>query len=124
MARSIQPASLPKEVPELEGWQIYPYYRSAREVGDGYEFHFLSYGRLGLVVGDATGKAAIPSVRRAGSRHFLSSTSASGSLWRSRTSSCVSSPMAKYASCSRAHAPQNATPRISTSALRGQGFSA
>jgi serine phosphatase RsbU (regulator of sigma subunit)/predicted ester cyclase len=56
-ARSIQQASLPKEVPELEGWQITPYYQPAREVGgDFYDFHPLSEGRLGLVVGDATGK--------------------------------------------------------------------
>jgi serine phosphatase RsbU (regulator of sigma subunit) len=57
VARRIQQASLPKEVPELEGWQIAPYYRPAREVGgDFYDFHFLSKGRLGLVTGDATGK--------------------------------------------------------------------
>jgi serine phosphatase RsbU (regulator of sigma subunit) len=44
-------------VPELEGWQISPFYRPAREVGgDFYDFHLLSEGRLGLVVGDATGK--------------------------------------------------------------------
>jgi serine phosphatase RsbU (regulator of sigma subunit)/ketosteroid isomerase-like protein len=57
VARSIQQASLPKEVPTLEGWQISPYYQPAREVGgDFYDFHLLSGGRLGLVVGDATGK--------------------------------------------------------------------
>jgi serine phosphatase RsbU (regulator of sigma subunit)/predicted ester cyclase len=57
VARSIQQASLPKEVPSLEGWRISPYYRSAREVGgDFYDFHLLSEGRVGLVVGDATGK--------------------------------------------------------------------
>jgi serine phosphatase RsbU (regulator of sigma subunit) len=57
VARSIQQASLPKEVPELEGWQISPLYQPAREVGgDFYDFHLLSEGRLGLVVGDATGK--------------------------------------------------------------------
>jgi predicted ester cyclase len=57
VARSIQHASLPKEVPQLEGWQISPYYRPAREVGgDFYDFHLLSEGRLGVVVGDATGK--------------------------------------------------------------------
>src|SRR5919112_1393580 len=33
LARSIQRASLPKEVPTLEGWQISPFYRPAREVG-------------------------------------------------------------------------------------------
>src|SRR5918992_3002601 len=57
VARSIQEASLPKEVPELEGWQISPRYQPAREVGgDFYDFHLLSEGRLGVVVGDATGK--------------------------------------------------------------------
>jgi serine phosphatase RsbU (regulator of sigma subunit) len=57
LARSIQRASLPEEVPELEGWQISPYYQPAREVGgDFYDFHFLSEGRVGIVVGDATGK--------------------------------------------------------------------
>ena len=56
MARSIQQASLPKEVPALEGWRITPYYKPAREVGgDFYDFHLLPEGRLGLVVGDATG---------------------------------------------------------------------
>jgi serine phosphatase RsbU (regulator of sigma subunit) len=57
VARSIQQAFLPEEVPQLEGWQITPYYQPAREVGgDFYDFHPLSGGRLGLVVGDATGK--------------------------------------------------------------------
>jgi serine phosphatase RsbU (regulator of sigma subunit) len=57
VARSIQEASLPKEVPTLEGWVISPRYQPAREVGgDFYDFHFLSEGRLGVVVGDATGK--------------------------------------------------------------------
>jgi len=57
VARRIQQASLPEEVPALEGWQISPFYRPAREVGgDFYDFHLLSEGRLGLLVGDATGK--------------------------------------------------------------------
>jgi serine phosphatase RsbU (regulator of sigma subunit) len=57
LARSIQRASLPEEVPQLQGWQISPFYQPAREVGgDFYDFHFLSEGRVGLVVGDATGK--------------------------------------------------------------------
>jgi serine phosphatase RsbU (regulator of sigma subunit) len=57
VARTIQQASLPDEVPTLEGWQIAPYFRPAREVGgDFYEFFELDDGRLALVVGDATGK--------------------------------------------------------------------
>jgi serine phosphatase RsbU (regulator of sigma subunit) len=57
VARSIQQASLPKEVPTLGGWEVVPYYQPAREVGgDFYDFHLLSEGKLGLAVGDATGK--------------------------------------------------------------------
>jgi serine phosphatase RsbU (regulator of sigma subunit) len=57
VARSIQQASLPKKVPELAGWQITPHYQPAREVGgDFYDFHVLPEGRVGFVVGDATGK--------------------------------------------------------------------
>jgi serine phosphatase RsbU (regulator of sigma subunit)/predicted ester cyclase len=57
LARSIQQASLPKEVPRLEGWQISPYYQPAREVGgDFYDFFDLEDGRVVVVVGDATGK--------------------------------------------------------------------
>jgi serine phosphatase RsbU (regulator of sigma subunit)/predicted ester cyclase len=57
VARRIQQAALPAAVPKLEGWQISPYYQPAREVGgDFYDFHLLPEGRLGLVVGDATGK--------------------------------------------------------------------
>ena len=57
VARRIQQASLPMEVPTLEGWQISPYYQPAREVGgDFYDFFELEDGRVGVVVGDATGK--------------------------------------------------------------------
>jgi len=57
VARRIQQASLPKEVPTLEGWEISPHYRPAREVGgDFYDFFELDEARLGVVVGDATGK--------------------------------------------------------------------
>jgi ketosteroid isomerase-like protein len=57
VARRIQQASLPKEVPTLEGWQISPHYQPAREVGgDFYDFFDLQDGRVGVVVGDATGK--------------------------------------------------------------------
>jgi serine phosphatase RsbU (regulator of sigma subunit) len=57
VARRIQQASLPKEVPALKDWQITPFYQPAREVGgDFYDFHLLSEGKLGLAVGDATGK--------------------------------------------------------------------
>ena len=57
VARNIQQASLPKGAPTPEGWQISPYYQPAREVGgDFYDFFELEDGRVGLAVGDATGK--------------------------------------------------------------------
>ena len=57
VARRIQQASLPKETPTLAGWQVSPFYQTAREVGgDFYDFFELEDGRVGVVVGDATGK--------------------------------------------------------------------
>jgi serine phosphatase RsbU (regulator of sigma subunit) len=57
VARSIQQALLPKDMPLPDGWQITPYYQPAREVGgDFYDIFELEDGRLGVVEGDATGK--------------------------------------------------------------------
>src|SRR5215204_4692748 len=56
VARQIQQALLPETIPELDGWRIATYYGPATEVGgDFYDFLELEDGRLGLVVGDATG---------------------------------------------------------------------
>ena len=72
MARSIQQASLPEEVPPLEGWQISPFYQPAREVGgDFYDFLELKGGRLGTVVGDATGKGVPAALVMASARSML-----------------------------------------------------
>ena len=72
VARTIQQASLPKEVPNLEGWQIYPLYRPAREVGgDFYDFFELDDGRLGIVVGDATGHGVPAALVMASARSML-----------------------------------------------------
>jgi serine phosphatase RsbU (regulator of sigma subunit) len=55
--QAIQHAFLPKDVPVLAGWQLMPYYQPAREVGgDFYDFLPFTDGRLGIVIGDATGK--------------------------------------------------------------------
>jgi len=72
VARRIQQASLPEKVPELEGWQISPFYRPAREVGgDFYDFFELEDGQLGLVVGDATGKGVPAALVMASARSML-----------------------------------------------------
>jgi predicted ester cyclase len=72
LARSIQQASLPKEVPTIEGWQVTPYYQSAREVGgDFYDFLEFEDGRVGLVVGDATGKGMPAALVMSSTRSML-----------------------------------------------------
>src|SRR5215211_5061149 len=72
VARRIQQASLPKEAPTLEDWQISPYYQPAREVGgDFYDFFELPNGRLGIVVGDATGKGVPAALVMASARSML-----------------------------------------------------
>jgi serine phosphatase RsbU (regulator of sigma subunit) len=56
-AQAIQHAFLPKDVPAFPGWQLARYYQSAREVGgDFYDFLVFDDGRLGLIIGDVTGK--------------------------------------------------------------------
>src|SRR5215208_5821853 len=72
VARGIQQASLPKEVPTLEGWEVCSLYQPAREVGgDFYDFLELKDGRLGLVVGDATGKGVPAALVMASARSML-----------------------------------------------------
>jgi serine phosphatase RsbU (regulator of sigma subunit) len=72
VARSIQQASLPKEVPTLEGWQISPFYQPAREVGgDFYDFFELEDRRVGVVVGDATGKGIPAALVAEATSHML-----------------------------------------------------
>jgi serine phosphatase RsbU (regulator of sigma subunit) len=56
VARRIQQALLPQTIPQPDGWELTAYYQPAHEVGgDFYDFLELEDGRLGLVVGDATG---------------------------------------------------------------------
>lgn len=57
MARKIQEAMLPQELPRLPGWELHALWQPARAVsGDFYDFIPLPDGRLALVVGDVTDK--------------------------------------------------------------------
>jgi steroid delta-isomerase-like uncharacterized protein len=72
VARQIQRSLLPERTPELYGWQFATYYKPAREVGgDFYDFLELEDGRLGLVVGDATGKGTPAALVMATTRGML-----------------------------------------------------
>ena len=57
IARQIQHAFLPKDLPELAGWQVNAYYQPARAVGgDFYDFLLFEDSRVGIVIGDVTDK--------------------------------------------------------------------
>lgn len=56
-AKRIQQSFLPQNVPDIEGLDIRDWYRSAQEVGgDFYDFIKLPDNRLGIVIGDVSGK--------------------------------------------------------------------
>ena len=75
VARLIQQTLLPKEVPELPGWQISSYYQPAREVGgDFYDFLYFEDGRMGIVIGDVTDKGVPAALVMATTRSILRST--------------------------------------------------
>jgi serine phosphatase RsbU (regulator of sigma subunit) len=72
MAREIQHTLLPKTLPKLPGYDVATYYQPAREVGgDFYDFLELEDGRLGLVVGDATGHGMPAALVMATARSML-----------------------------------------------------
>ena len=74
-AQQIQHTFLPKEVPALPGWHLSPYYQPAREVGgDFYDFLPLADGRLGLVLGDVTGKGVPAALVMTATRTMLRTT--------------------------------------------------
>jgi serine phosphatase RsbU (regulator of sigma subunit)/predicted ester cyclase len=72
VAQRIQQALLPKATPEPGGWKIAQHYQPAREVGgDFYDFLELADGRLGLVIGDVSGKGIAAALVMAGARSVL-----------------------------------------------------
>ena len=72
VARLIQQNFLPKQLPELENWQLAAYYRPAREVGgDFYDVIPLPDDRIGLVIGDVTDKGVPAALVMAATRSVL-----------------------------------------------------
>jgi len=75
VARLIQQNFLPKQLPDLPGWQVSAYYRPAREVGgDFYDVIPLPGGRVGFVVGDVTDKGVPAALVMAATRSVLRAT--------------------------------------------------
>ena len=72
VARRIQQALLPKELPLLDDWEIVPYYQPAREVGgDFYDFLPLADGRVGVIIGDVSGKGIAAALVMANTQSVL-----------------------------------------------------
>lgn len=72
VARLIQQNFLPKELPDLPGWQIAAFYRPAREVGgDFYDVIPLPDGRVGFVIGDVTDKGVPAALVMSATRSVL-----------------------------------------------------
>jgi serine phosphatase RsbU (regulator of sigma subunit)/anti-sigma regulatory factor (Ser/Thr protein kinase) len=72
VAKLIQQNFLPKQLPELPGWQVAAYYRPAREVGgDFYDVIPLLEGRVGFVIGDVTDKGVPAALVMAATRSVL-----------------------------------------------------
>jgi PAS domain S-box-containing protein len=72
VARLIQHTLLPKTLPRLPGYDVAAYYQPAREVGgDFYDFLELEDGRLGLIVGDVSGKGVPAAIVMAITRTML-----------------------------------------------------
>jgi serine phosphatase RsbU (regulator of sigma subunit)/anti-sigma regulatory factor (Ser/Thr protein kinase) len=72
VATLIQQNFLPKQLPDLSGWQVAAYYRPAREVGgDFYDFIELDEDKLGIVIGDVTDKGVPAAMVMAATRSVL-----------------------------------------------------
>jgi serine phosphatase RsbU (regulator of sigma subunit)/anti-sigma regulatory factor (Ser/Thr protein kinase) len=72
VARLIQQNFLPKELPELSGWQVAACYQPAREVGgDFYDVIPLTGGQVGFVIGDVTDKGVPAALVMAATRSVL-----------------------------------------------------
>ncbi len=86
MARKVQADLLPRNMPQIEGWQISAYWNPARMVsGDFYDFIPLPDGRLGLVIGDVTGKGMPAALVMANTRSILRGVAGSSSSNRRDT---------------------------------------
>jgi serine phosphatase RsbU (regulator of sigma subunit) len=65
-AQEVQRALLPQQLPAVAGYQFFAHYAAAQQVGgDSYDFIPLSGQRLGVVLGDVSGKGVSAALIRA-----------------------------------------------------------
>src|ERR671920_1312511 len=81
VAQRIQHALLPKDLPKHEGWKVAHHYQPAREVGgDFYNFLHLEDGRVGLVIGDVSGKGIAAALVMANTQSVLRAVARRGNI--------------------------------------------
>lgn len=72
VARVIQQTLLPRELPQLAGWQVAAHWQPAQAVsGDFYDFIDLPGGKLAVIVADVTGKGVPAALVMAAARSML-----------------------------------------------------
>src|ERR671920_3343 len=81
VAQRIQHTLLPRDLPKHEGWEISHDYRPAREVGgDFYDFLSLEDGRVGVVIGDVSGKGIAAALVMANTQSVLRAVARRGDI--------------------------------------------
>jgi serine phosphatase RsbU (regulator of sigma subunit) len=71
-ARKIQEGLLPRQMPQIAGWELAALWQPAREVsGDFYDFMSFPDGRLLIIIGDVTGKGVPAALVMATTRSVL-----------------------------------------------------
>ncbi|HZW05116.1 MAG TPA: GAF domain-containing SpoIIE family protein phosphatase [Anaerolineaceae bacterium] len=74
IARMIQQSLLPKELPDIPGWELAAHYQPAKAVGgDFYDFFRFQSGEIGIVIGDVTDKGIPAAMVMATTRAILRS---------------------------------------------------
>ena len=105
LARAIEEALTPAELPALEGWQVAARFAPAADVGgDFYDFLPLSDGRLGILIGDATERGLESALVMAVVREVLRSPAAlspspGGTLARANTLVRADASLQAYVTC-------------------------
>ncbi len=71
-AAEVQASLLPEKIPQIPGYDMFPYYRSAKDVGgDYYDFFPIDREHLGVVVADVSGKGIPGAMVMASTRTLL-----------------------------------------------------
>jgi serine phosphatase RsbU (regulator of sigma subunit)/anti-sigma regulatory factor (Ser/Thr protein kinase) len=105
VAQLIQQQFLPKQLPQLPGWQLAAHYQPAREVGgDFYDMIELPDGQVGIVVGDVTDKGVPAALVMASTRSILRAdaprlVSPAAVLERANELLCPSIPAQMFVTC-------------------------